>query len=92
LEPGGEWMGEKIPFCAFPVRVQGIVNYELKIGGHRGRGRRLSMRHEGKDVEDDGGYLGDTVVVRQRRVASCQWSVRESSPENCQSIVDDRRS
>jgi hypothetical protein len=27
LEPIGEWMCEKIPFCAFSVRVQSIVEY-----------------------------------------------------------------
>jgi hypothetical protein len=27
LEPGGEWMCEKIVLCASSVRVQGIVDY-----------------------------------------------------------------
>jgi hypothetical protein len=53
-------MCENIVLCAFSVRVQGIVDHSLKIGG-RG-GRRLSMRHEceSREVEDYGGYLGDS--------------------------------
>jgi hypothetical protein len=27
LEPGGEWMCEKIFLCPFSVRVQGIADY-----------------------------------------------------------------
>jgi hypothetical protein len=33
FEPGGEWMGERILLGALSVRVQGIVDYYLKIGG-----------------------------------------------------------
>ena len=31
LEPGGEWMCEKILLCALSVGVQGIVDYYLKF-------------------------------------------------------------
>jgi hypothetical protein len=97
LEPGGEWMCENILLCAFSVRVQGIADYYLKIGG-RG-GRRLSMRHEleRREVEDDGGYLGDTSswaegpkVAPRAQPASCQC-VRVFLG-TCQTDVDDRRS
>ena len=55
LEPGGEWMCEKILLCAFSVGVQGVADYYLKIGGRRGR--RRSMRHEceSREIEEDGG-------------------------------------
>jgi hypothetical protein len=82
LEPGGEWMCEKILLCAFSVRVQSIADYYLKFGG-RG-GRRLSVRHEreSREFEGDGGYLGGTVIVGQRVVvhlgAACLVEVRES--------------
>jgi hypothetical protein len=60
LEPGSERMCENVLLCALSVRVQGIANYQLEIGGRRGRG--LSMRHEGesRELKDDGGYLGDS--------------------------------
>ena len=45
LELGSEWMGEKIFLCLFFVRFQGIIEYELEVGGRGGRG--VSTRHEG---------------------------------------------
>jgi len=49
LELGGKWVRKKIVFCAFFVRLQGIVENELEVGG-RGRGSVVSVRHE-----DEGG-------------------------------------
>ena len=46
LEADSERMCERILFCAFSVRVQGIIEYKLKIGGRGRGGRRLRMRHE----------------------------------------------
>ena len=44
LKLSGEWMGEEISLCLFFVHFQGIIEYELEVGG-RG-GRRVSTRHE----------------------------------------------
>jgi hypothetical protein len=74
LEPGGEWMCEKIFLRTFSVGVQGSVEYKLEIGGRYGR--RLSLRHECEaesDIWAEGsGSLG----------AACLMSVRESFPGN----------
>jgi len=45
LELGGEWMGKRILRCLFFVRFQGIIEYQLEVGGRRGR--RVCVRHEG---------------------------------------------
>ena len=44
LELGCEWMGEEIFLCLFFVFFQGIIEYELEVGGRGGRG--VSTRHE----------------------------------------------
>jgi len=45
LELCGEWMGEKIFLGLFFVRFQGIIEYQLEVGGRCGH--RVSMGHEG---------------------------------------------
>ena len=45
LKLGGEWMYKEISLCLFFVCFQGIIEYELEVGG-RG-GRRVSAKHEG---------------------------------------------
>jgi hypothetical protein len=73
FEPGGERMCERILLCAVSIRVQSIVEYWLKIGG-RG-GRRLSMRHEreSRELERDGGYLGDSWAEENGSLGASSW-------------------
>ncbi len=75
FESGGEWMCEKILLCALSIRVQGIVEYQLKFGGRGGRGLSISHECEDREFEDDSRYFGDISALHRG-----EWFTGRSLP------------
>ena len=72
----GKWMRKQILPSAPFVGVQGIINYELKVGRRRqrrrGSGRRASVRHECESKE---WVIVGAVVGGQREMVGMVYQV-----------------